>query len=757
MHRRPIQAQASHAGYELHTLGWKAFQDLCASITGEVLGQTVQVFVPSKDGGRDGAFHGQWDRSRNEQWSGSFTVQCKFTHKKDTTLLARNLDDELDKAKRLAAQGFADNYILMTNCALSGSSDELLRKHFLSVPGIRNFVAFGKDWIDRKIHESARLRMLVPRVYGLGDLSQILDERAYAQATEILSSLGDDLATFVITEAHRKSVRALVEKGFVLLLGEPAAGKSTIAASLAIGAIDVWGCSTIKVRHPEEFVLHWNPNEPKQFFWVDDAFGPNQYLRDLAMAWNTALPHLKAAVRKGARIVFTSRDYIYRSAKRDLKESAFPLLVDSQVVINVQKLSQAEREQILYNHIKMGNQPKTFKAEIKPRLYTVAGHRDFRPEIARRLGSRFFTRSLGKHREALMRFVSEPVAFLKEIICSLDADSKGALAVIFLNGGTADSPLSLTPAVLRAVEMLGASAVGVRQAISALEGSVTKLSRSQGQAKWTFKHPTVGDAFAEVVAEDPELLDIYLRGAKIDKLVREVVCGDLRLSGAKVVVPERRFVDLANRVNGELQIDRICDFLGSRCSLSFLKFYFKNCPNVLEYVCSPGSYLHATLHTELIPKLQKHRLLPSTHRRKLIDTVMDLVVATPDADFLTVERVGRVFTVAEKEQFLSAIRMKVIPNLGDIISDWKFNYNREREEPEEYFEMLQGALRAYQETFSKENQTVALIATGLERIHELIVELNEDYDRPKSNLWEPDNSGTPPPPSDRDLFDDVDL
>jgi hypothetical protein len=756
MSTRSIPAQATLVGYELHTLGWKAFQDLCASITGEVLGQTVQVFVPSKDGGRDGAFHGQWNRTENEQWSGSFTVQCKFTHKKDTTLSARHISDELDKAKRLAAQGLADNYILMTNFALSGVGDETLRKLFLSVAGIRNFVAFGKDWIDKQIRESARLRMLVPRVYGLGDLSQILDERAYAQATDILSSLGDDLATFVITDAHRRSVKALVEKGFVMLLGEPAAGKSTIAASLALGAIDLWGCSTIKVRNPEEFVRHWNPHEPKQFFWVDDAFGPNQYDRDLAMGWNAALPHLKAAVRKGSRIVFTSRDYVYRSAKRDLKESAFPLLVDSQVVINVQKLSKAEREQILYNHIKLGNQTKTFKAEIKPRLCAAADHHDFRPEIARRLGNRFFTRRLGKDREALMRFVGEPVAFLKDIVCTLDADSKGALAVVFINGGLADSPLTLTPTLLRAVETLGASASGVRQAISSLEGSLTKLSRSQGQARWMFRHPTIGDAFAEIVAEDPELLDIYLQGAKIDTLVRELVCGDIRVSGAKVVVPEQRFANLANRLNRELQVDQICTFLGSRCSLSFLKFYFENCPQVLDYVCSPGSYLHATLQTELIPKLQKHELLPQTHRRKLVDAVTELVATTPDADFLTIERVGRVFSTVERQQFLSTVRTKVIPNLSDIISDWRFNYDREREEPEEYFEMLQGALHAYKQEFSEDDQVITRIEAGLERIQELIIELRGD-NRPEPTLWEPSSPGISTRPSDRNLFDDVDL
>ncbi|MFQ1013350.1 hypothetical protein [Gilliamella apicola] len=41
--------------------------------------------------------------------------------------------------------------------------------------------------------------MLIPRVYGLGNLEQILDERAYSQAKAILSSIGDDLQKFVIT------------------------------------------------------------------------------------------------------------------------------------------------------------------------------------------------------------------------------------------------------------------------------------------------------------------------------------------------------------------------------------------------------------------------------------------------------------------------------------------------------------------------------------------------------------------------------
>lgn len=36
------------------------------------------------------------------------------------------------------------------------------------------------------IRDSKRLWKMVPRVYGLGNLSQILEERAYNQATAVL-------------------------------------------------------------------------------------------------------------------------------------------------------------------------------------------------------------------------------------------------------------------------------------------------------------------------------------------------------------------------------------------------------------------------------------------------------------------------------------------------------------------------------------------------------------------------------------------
>src|SRR5258708_18069377 len=78
---------------------------------------------------------------------------------------------------------------------------------------------------------------------------------------------------------------------------------------------------------------------------ANDAFGVQQYENFLVHRWNHVLPQIKTMLRRGAKIVMTSRDYIYNNARNDLKESAFPLLRESQVVIHVHDLSLEEIRQ----------------------------------------------------------------------------------------------------------------------------------------------------------------------------------------------------------------------------------------------------------------------------------------------------------------------------------------------------------------------------------------------------------------------------
>lgn len=753
------KAQATEVAYELHTLGWKAFQNLCVTITGEIWGQTVQSFFDSRDGGRDGAFRGMWKTKAGESFKGSFTVQCKFTSKANQQLKLTDLNDELTKAKRLAAQGLADNYFLFTNARITGSADEAMRGAFQSFAGIEHFAAYGAERISLFIRESSRLRVLVPHIYGLGDLSQILDQRACDQAREILSALGDDLAKFVITEAYQRSAKALAEHGFVLLLGEPACGKSTIAAALGVGALDERGCSTFKIRDADDFIAHSNPHEPKQFFWVDDAFGATQFDWMSAANWNRVFPHIHAAIRRGAKVLFTSRDYIYRSARQHLKESALPVIRESQVVIQVENLTKEEREQILYNHIRLGSQPRTVKSELKPFLPKAAAHQRFSPEIARRLGNPLFTKRLYISESGLDDFVAHPVELLCEIIRTLDSGSRSALALVFMRGGMLPSPIGLSVDEERAVTLLGGTLSDVRTALNALDGSLLAQSLLGGAYSWRFKHPTVRDAFAAVVAEDRELLDIYLTGTPVEKLFGEVTCGDVEIQGVKVIVPPDRYEALMARVElfeaarreNQRSVHR---FLAYRCDREFLSCYIGRYPHFISRL-TIGSYLTAVSDVDVIVRLHELGLLPEPERVAFVGVIRELAVETPDADFLR-EAIRGLLTPDELAAVLEDVRTKLIPNLDDTISTWRSNF-RSDDDPESHFDGLVSVLKRYQEEFTDAPKIVTQITSALAAIEAVIEELRSDQPQePDSDDYRGHESQTPKGDDSRSVFDDVD-
>src|SRR5262249_13325143 len=136
--------------YELHVLGWNDFQQLCLTITREILGQTVESFLDTADGGRDGAFTGVWTATGEEDLSGPFVVQCKSTSKINYSLKPSDLKDEFAKARTLVDQGLCDSYLLMTNAGLSGPNAARIKAR-LKAAGVKHVRTFGSTWISQQI------------------------------------------------------------------------------------------------------------------------------------------------------------------------------------------------------------------------------------------------------------------------------------------------------------------------------------------------------------------------------------------------------------------------------------------------------------------------------------------------------------------------------------------------------------------------------------------------------------------------------
>ncbi|HEV7659846.1 MAG TPA: hypothetical protein VGO55_08375 [Allosphingosinicella sp.] len=179
----------------------------------------------SSDEGRDGFFYGVPDEPFAMGDGRQTTIQCKHFSNSQDKLTPGKLVNEFKSITKLVTTGRAHGYVLTRNANVTEAHRKAIVAE-LEKCGVTQPYIHGRERIVAKILEHHKVRSLVPRVYGLGDLSWIKDDQALEQAKSIIDSMGDDLACYVPTKAHRDAVSALDKHRVVLLLGDPAVGKS---------------------------------------------------------------------------------------------------------------------------------------------------------------------------------------------------------------------------------------------------------------------------------------------------------------------------------------------------------------------------------------------------------------------------------------------------------------------------------------------------------------------------------------------------
>lgn len=672
----------SEPNYELHKLGWRAFQDLCGVVLQEILGQTFTAFADTNDAGQDGAFHGRWvvpgDAPVEELKDFSspampVVVQCKFSVDPSGTLAPSDLEDELAKIEDLRARGLCDGYMVLTNLRVTGRTQAWFVEQVRNL-GVTIATILPGPWICTQIEKNWNLRRYVPRVYGLGDLTRILDERRMRQARALLTSLTRELETFVPSSAYRMASDAITNHGFVLLLGEPASGKSTIAAMLCMSALDNWQCDVMRVDGPEELLAHWNPDDPQQMFWIDDAFGSIRHQPHLTDSWVRRMSEVMAAVSQGARILMTSRDYIYREARPKMKEYAFPRLREQQVVIDIQELSIPEKEQMLYNHLKAGDQPAAVLDTWRPHLRTVASVAKFQPEVARRLSLQGFVPTPGlRDEEQLVAFFEHPNEFLTDVIEGLDPAHRAALAAVYLSDGELLAPFAPDNRLSIAVKVSGATVEETSHSFATIEGTfLSQVVKTDGSIVWQFRHPTIREGFAAMVARDISTLPVYLEGMRPDEIVSQLDCGGPIQRGTLVRVPPAMYPLIVSRVPvpgpQEYSGSPRAWFLRDRCSDGFLRMWAETHADALPGMVNFGMMIEAMWEPFVLSRLNEAGALPEEVRRKAVARIVEYSIDFFDPAWGN-SKISGLFTNEDRADLLQQIEEIILPNLEERIAE----------------------------------------------------------------------------------------
>lgn len=746
--------------FRLHELGWSDFQSLCHTITGEILGQTVVGYLDHADGGRDGAFRGVWQQQDGETFSGEFVIQAKHTTRPGATLGPAALADELDKAARLAASGRCDVYLLMTNARMTRRTAEWFESGLRS-RGIDQSLILSSTWINARIAENPRLRMLAPRLYGLGDLTQILDERAYEQAQAVLDSMRTDLDKLVRTTTYERAARALDRHGFVLLTGVPATGKTTIAGQLALAAADVFGTHVVMLDDPAQFTDRWNPNE-KQLFWLDDAFGATQLTPYLAQSWQRIGSKAKSAIDGGSKFVLTTRSYILSHAMEHLKAGSFPLLETAQVVVDVTDLTPGDRRQILYNHLKHGRQPKDYLRQLVPHLEEASDHSGFTPELARRLAEPAFTAQLQPPNATnIAAFFQDPRQFLADVLAGLDVDSLAALGLIFVSRGWLPSPVMLNEPRNELLIRLGSTISGVTRALSHLDGSLVAHVTRDNTPGWIFAHPTMIDAYADHI-RNPELLHVLIEGFDAHVLISRTTCGDTGSTNA-IVLPGPLWPAVIDRLEDTLsdndtdwaQRDRCWRYLARQCVQECQRLHLQRHPHTLDELSEPRLSLEFDAGNDLIATLHANGLLPEQTRVKFARYLIDYCVDGIDGAVLWNEQFRNMLTSEEEHTLRTRLLDEVVPDPENILRNFA-DWFPDDEDPEEFTRPVEEFAQALAAEFEG-NEVVEGAAAALEAARQQWVAEQESSEREpdEQERYESPHATRTQTPAHRSVFDDL--
>ncbi|WP_176598287.1 MULTISPECIES: restriction endonuclease [Sphingobium] len=675
----------------LHTIGWRAFQDLCSQICEVMLHRPVEIFREAQDGGQDAVFLIPADDPASPSIG---TVQCKHTSDAGKALRSSDLNAEVDHVRELVAQGQADTYIFMTNMGVDAGVAMEIRARLREL-GVRKPHILGRQYVVRTIRSSARLRALVPQVYGLGDLTAIIDERLTQQSRALLDNWIPKLKTYVPTRAHRDAVRAIGDHGIVLLLGNPSSGKSAIGAIISTIASENPNNTVLALTSPRDFEAGWNPSDPGRFFWIDDAFGSNQVREDFVQDWTSAFAKLRAAIGHGNRFLLTSRKHIYEAARRRLGQRNLPFFADGRAVVDVGALTAEEKAQILYNHVNYGGQTQSWKSSVKPHLDAVAAVEEFLPGIAERLGDPNFTKSLAPREASLVRFMREPREHLIDTVNALEPVLQAALILVYVHQGAFKITGFDQEAATAVAELTRFCLPQIQDAFADLKGSFLKASGSGTATIWTFAHPTIADALTEILSEKPFMMAALLRGATIDTVLSGFTCEGARDIPDALSIPPSLDDTLVERLAlTPDEIDRTWSlfiFLAYRASDVVFEKLIRRDPDILKrntwattvIANSPKMVTHGRAH--------RARLLNDDLRECAADALESAAINEFDLSFFDNSAILELIPADRLVRLGMTLRAQRLPEIDDRISEIANDADLD-EDPESHFEKIAHAL-----------------------------------------------------------------
>lgn len=521
--------------YNLENLLWGEFERLIVYYLKEKVGEGVWAFDGSKDMGRDAAFKGTANEfpSKSNPWKGSWIVQVKHrTTRSKTSLqveqeLIRSLDRELKKI--FTKHRFkCDNYIYVTNLNVSNGFRPLAEKGFsdfmkTTFPKrtVPNFAIIEYKDLEPYMDKNAFIKRAFPSLLTFTDLESVFLKKEEAKNKGYLKSAAKGMRRFVSTLHYSSCVDILANSHFLMLVGDPKSGKTTIVEALALAFLEHGGFKPYFIRNTDEFftVSAYLAPDESALFICDDIFGQHELETGKLTDWTDYFQSVLGSVDEHHRFVFTTRKYIYQEfARKSGLGALFPgESHPNRFIIKLAKLKRDEREQILEKHLEQSDLPGTKINHAFRAKEEILDCEDFSPEVIRSLVAILKSKSLEEVPSAISNHIRNPNQYLYDFFDRISPNKQ--LLLVSVAVAPKKDTRKVESRFLRLLNECGIiPEVRFEQLVEELEGSIVRKLDYVDSSEVDYYHPSMFDVMVGIFGNDLHYRSLMLRNVNLDLL-----------------------------------------------------------------------------------------------------------------------------------------------------------------------------------------------------------------------------------------------
>lgn len=364
--------------FDLETLNDYEFERLCKDILEKKKKMRLHTFSRGKDEGIDIS-----DSEHNPTVIG----QVKHYYKSSFSQLLTSLKKE---EERIEGNSNLKEYYVFTSQSLTRKNKEdiskMFSKHMKDISFVIDAVDIN-DFLSKKENSNILNKHYKLWLCASNVLSRIYNQNVFIDCDQLIDEIEKEKKFYVQTNAFREAMNKLNKDSIIIIIGNPGVGKSTLSKMLLLKFAD----EDYSVRYTTDNdigniknTLSTDP-EKKEIVLLDDFLG--QHYLKIKENQPNEIKTLISFVRrnKNKKIILNSRITILNEAAQT--SIVFNEMMERENIhtylIDMDKMSNVEKAEILYNHLYFNEIPPEYFAQIRveKRYYKIVRHKNYNPRI----------------------------------------------------------------------------------------------------------------------------------------------------------------------------------------------------------------------------------------------------------------------------------------------------------------------------------------------------------------------------------------